>query len=132
MGRRREAADSGRIAQVRRRVDEWRRARKKRTRMPEGLWRSAARLAEVYGVHQVSRALRVNYGALKQRVEAGKSRAGNGSGLTFVELGAGPLAPCDCVVEFEDGDGAKMTLRVRGATDFDLAGLAAEFWRQRA
>ena len=55
------------IEAVRERIEEWRRTRAKRTRMPEDLWQAAVALAGDHGTWRISRALRVRYEGLKSR-----------------------------------------------------------------
>ena len=66
--------------------------------MPEELWAEAVELASEVGVYAAARGVRVDYGALKNRLGERGGRAGkNGAGVektTFVDLGtAGSLAP---------------------------------------
>ena len=63
-------ADPARLEAVRRRFEVWRRTRRGRERIPVGLWASAVKLAEVYGVCRTAQALHLNYTALKDRIEA--------------------------------------------------------------
>ena len=58
-----------RLEGIRRRFERWRRAHRARSRLPEGLWAAAVQAALAFGIHRVSRALRLDYYALKQRVE---------------------------------------------------------------
>ena len=58
-----------RLEGLRRRFEDWRRTRKVRSRIPEPLWASAVKLAGRYGIHRTAKALRVDYYALKKRVE---------------------------------------------------------------
>ncbi|MDD4273320.1 MAG: hypothetical protein PHG14_06280 [Desulfobacter postgatei] len=38
----------------------------------------------------------------------------------------------ECVVEMEDGNGAKMRMCFKGKTDFDLLELGKSFWMRRS
>lgn len=58
-----------RLEGVRGRFERWRRAHRIRSRLPNGLWAAAVQAALAYGIHRVSRALRLDYYALKKRVE---------------------------------------------------------------
>jgi hypothetical protein len=58
-----------RLETVRQRFERWRRTREVRSRIPEPLWASAVKVAGTYGIHRTARALRVDYYALKKRVE---------------------------------------------------------------
>ena len=117
---------------VRRRIEHWRKTRKKRSRMPEDLWAAAAGLARVYGVYPMAQALSVNYQSLKKRM--GESARAGGTG--FVELDprqvVTSLDAAATVVELVDGDGAKLTIRFPGSGDVDILGLLSDFWRRGA
>jgi len=128
----------GRLVRLRRRFENWRRTRKAGGRIPDPLWDSAVKLAGVYGLHRTAKALRVNYYALKERVE-GEAASGvrdvpEGDGATFLELAATGLAcsipagSCDCTLELEDADGAKMRVRLSGVATPDLVALSRSFW----
>lgn len=49
--------------------EDWRRNRPNRGVIPDHLWESAVKLCKAYSIHQVVKALRLNYKALKKRVE---------------------------------------------------------------
>ena len=68
MGAEQARVDVG-IEEMRQRVREWRARRLKLEPMPGELWDSAVALAGEHGVYRVARTLRVDYGALKQRLE---------------------------------------------------------------
>ena len=69
MRSRSRGAERARFEAVRRRFELWRGTRQGRARIPEGLWTSAAKLAAVYGLCRTARMLRLDYNALKRRVE---------------------------------------------------------------
>ena len=56
------------VAAVYLEIEEWRTKRTKRTAIPIGIWSSAVELANRYNVYRISRALRLNYEALKRRL----------------------------------------------------------------
>ena len=126
-----------RLVSLRRRFEKWRRTRKVRSRIPEPLWTAAVKLADKYGLHRTAKALRVNYYALKKRVEGGID-AGNASredATTFLELAAVRPMPliradcCECTLELEDIDGAKMRVRLSGVATPDLVALSRSFYQ---
>lgn len=52
---------------VRRRLEHWRRTRAHpRSPIPDAIWAGAIALVRQHGLYQTARALRVDYGALKQ------------------------------------------------------------------
>ena len=83
MGTRKTRDLPARLEGLRQRFERWRRTRKARSRIPEALWAAAVKMAGTFGLHRTARALRLDYYALKKRVErqpchclqsAGKSR----------------------------------------------------------
>ncbi len=126
-----------RLRGVRGRFERWRHSREGRARIPDSLWASAVKVANVYGVSRTARALGVNYYALKDRVEqesaaeadAPEETNEDGPAATFIELA--PLAPtgsCQCTLELENADGAKMRVHFQGQQAPDLALLSQSFW----
>jgi hypothetical protein len=96
------------------------------------------KLAEAHGVSRTASALRLDYHALKNRV-AGKNCDSSSVTPTFIELTPSPLTPSpltpspltpstECVVEFEDGSGARMRVHLRGGHVPDLVALGRSFW----
>lgn len=118
------------VISVRRRLDEWRRTRRKRGPVPANLWKEAARLAELHGINPVARALRLDYYALKSRLESGRP-SGGGAKAAFVEVAVAPPVPSPgCIVEVERPDGARMRLQLSRAED--LVAVTGSFWRWQA
>jgi len=122
----------GRLEQVRRRFEHWRRSRQRGTRIPESLWASAVNLAGTYGIHRTAKALRVDDYGLKKRVEQKRAFSRgppeDGSVPAFVELalptetGSG-----QCLLELEDAAGSKMRVELRGFEAPDLVALTRSF-----
>jgi hypothetical protein len=90
---------------VRRRFDRWRKAHRPRSRIPDTLWDVAVRTAGTDGIHPTTRALRLDYYSLKERLEqhaaAEAESAERSTAGAFLEL-AGPssVGPCECTVEW--------------------------------
>jgi hypothetical protein len=127
-----------------RRIKAWRQTRPGTRPMPEELWKEASGFARKLGICRVSRALRVNYGGLKRRLRASDSprvvsrtsvRAASVSHPDFIELsGAPPFAALseasgtsDAVVEVVAADGARLTIRMKGATNSNVAAWVSAF-----
>jgi hypothetical protein len=113
----------------RRRFERWRSEREGRARIPEALWSLASELGVEFGVHRTARVLRLNYDALKARVMVAQAGiASRESAPTFVEVfaGAAPGAR-PCVVELEDGHGARMRLHLEDADATLLGALTSAF-----
>ena len=119
------------IEQVRRRLQEWRRSRRHGARIPEGLWRSAVKLAKKYRPSRVAHTLGLDYDGLKQRLNTlnqhDTSEPETQPG--FIELL--PFAPsshCECTMEIEDRRGAKMKLELKGVSAGDVAAVSRALW----
>ena len=116
---------------ARRRFDRWRRTRTARSRIPDTLWTAAVQVAGQYGLHRTTQALRLDYYALKKRVEdaASDCEPDREAAATFLELPA-PVSggASECIIELEDAGGAKMRVHVKGAAVPDVTALARSFW----
>jgi hypothetical protein len=128
------------VERVRRQLEQWRRRRDRGRRIPEPLWKAVVKLARGHGVSKTALALRLDYYAIKKRLEAAEptspaimSRApGAGvSGGRFVELPlrAMPTPPA-CVLEVEDGRGARLRLELQGLGAGELAGVVRSVWSE--
>ena len=120
---------------VRNQFETWRKRRPCRGRIPEALWQAAVGLCKEHSIFEVSRALRLNYNGLKNRVPKARGvglAVGQRPDLGFVRLDLGaPIAPSECLVEMEAPNGAKMRMSFGGAArDFDPVDLGRAFWRQ--
>ena len=119
------------LAKARVVFDRWRKGRKTRTRVPDELWDTAVPLARKYSLYRVSRVLGVNYDSLKRRVaRAANDKPEAPNVPTFVEVSR-PQVSEECVIEFEERRGAKMTIRLSGSGNIDVVGLASAFLRRR-
>ena len=130
----------GGLEGVRRRFERWRRTHRPRSRIPDTLWAAAVRAASTCGVHRASKALRLGYYSLKDRVEqqstAAPDRVEGAAAATFVELdppagqgfAAMPVGRCECTLELEDASGAKMRVHLKTFQPPDLAILSRSFW----
>ena len=117
---------------IRKRFETFRKKRRAGRRIPPPLWGAAVELCQDHSVSKVSRALRVDYYGLKERVHKTKD-VGLGSDIGFVKLDLGaPLAsPSEWRVEMEAPNGAKMTLSLKVAPrDLDPLELSRVFWSQ--
>lgn len=116
------------------RLAQWRRTRELGTRIPESLWKLALELAARHGVSRTAIALRVDYYALKKRLDGQTPprRVGSGAAPAFVELTPPSLTTAGgCVIEFENVSGAKMRIELRGIQVPDLTALGRSFWESR-
>jgi hypothetical protein len=117
MRSRKTEAIPARLEAGRRRFEQWRRTRQGRARIPEQLWRSAVKLAGVYGLCRTARALRLDYNALKRRVNSVEPQEASEpeTARAFVEL-VPPSRACnpECIVELDHPGGATMRIRLTG------------------
>ena len=124
------------MEEARRRLEAWRKSRRRGKRIPAPLWALAAALARTHGVSPVSQRLGLDYNGLKRRAEAlrtpRRSRLKPPPGFVELpligQLGHGP----NCAVELARSEGAKMTIRWECKEGLDLVGLAEAFWRSGA
>ncbi len=122
------------LEQVRQRFEAWRQQRKKRTRIPQNLWQAAVALSEQHSLCHLSKALRVNYTALKKQVvKFNKPEQGVSDTpcTTFFELPA-PTSLLESNIEMIKRDGSVMRMHVNGATCSDLVQLSKAFWASRS
>jgi hypothetical protein len=107
--------------------ENWRRERKGAERIPENLWAVAVELAKQHGVWSTARALHLDHGRLKRRVGKGEGPENSGA---FVELISPGAMRCTCIVEMEDGRGARMRVELQGGAT-DVTALSRTFWSER-
>ena len=134
MGTRHTGNLPARLEGVRRRFERWRATRKGRTRIPDALWASAALVADRFGISRTAQVLRVNPSRLKKRLA--QKLAANVPELEgeprFIELGPfSPNGSCECLLELEAGNGAKMRIEVKGIAAPDLAALSRGLWNRQ-
>ena len=120
------------LSDVRRQIERWRSSRKRGTRIPEALWRAAAEAGQEHGVSKTAQALRLDYYALKKRVESvppERPAVAPPSEVKFLEIPLGvPSARPECILEFEDGQGARLRVELQGAALAELESVARSLW----
>ena len=94
------------------------------------------RLARHYGLSRVAQVLRVNYTGLKRHLVASSTPQGpriDAIAAEFVEV---PIAACpggpQWVIELDDHDGSKLTLRLAQTDSASALALAQGLWRHRS
>lgn len=125
---------SRRLSRVQQHVEQWRRnGGGQGRRMPEELWREAVAVAREEGLYATSRALRVDYSRLKERLSTTvTASAVDGQAAGFMELDLGQLrGGGTVVVELSDRDGSRMRVEVAAAV-VDVTGLVRTFWSRRS
>ena len=127
-----------RLERLRGRFERWRRTRKVRGRIPEALWTAAVKLAADCGTHRTARALRVDYYALKKRIEGtpavtASKRLEEVGRATFIEVPPPVWAGSgECTLELEDAGGARLRVHLKGFGAPDLAALSRSFWQSES
>jgi hypothetical protein len=129
MDSKRIPAGVGELAEAKRGFDQWRRNRRRQRRIPDRLWRMAAKAASVHGVHATACRLRLNSARLKKwlpapvQVPAFQERPG------FVELPwLGAAALPECTLEAEDGAGRKLRIQLKGEATAHAIALGKMLW----
>jgi hypothetical protein len=141
-------------------IERWRKTRRNGLPMPGELWGKAVCLARKYGVARIASQLRLHYGDLKQRLDAGEQESNAAAEGGFIELDAaqllsrpGPpvtavevagwtprplpppaaagMEPVVSEVEICRVDGARLTIRLAACAVLDVPGLAAAFLGRR-
>jgi hypothetical protein len=116
-----------RLLRLKQRFVTWRKARKHGERIPQPLWKSAAKLAADYGVSQTATVLKLDYYSLKKRTN--RQTGDTVSNSPFIELRSAPITHAgECVIEFEDGIGASMRVHLKGTEVPDVLALGRNFW----
>ena len=118
------------IEAVHQRFERWRSTREHLSPIPEVLWAAAVGAAREHGLNRTARALRLNYYALKERVESAEAQACVPQAQArFVELIAPRVASAgECIVELENARGAKMRIQLKGTDIPELASLTSALW----
>ena len=136
------------MRRIYRRFERWRSAHTGRLPIPERLWTAAVELARQQGVFHTAKVLRLEYGKLKQLVEAASPvakgraakavspkaraaaprRARSTAPPAFVELIAPrPGSSPECRVELE-GPRGRMRIEFKGIATAELVALSRALW----
>ncbi len=121
------------IEQARQRFEHWRETRSTSSSaspIPEALWVLAVKVAAAHGINKTARALRLNFNALKQRVNVADGLVRrHPQSPTFVELPPSPGFSL-CTIELENAQGAKLKIHLPGLETADLLALSRSWWRE--
>jgi hypothetical protein len=129
--RRRQSAEVPRALELtRREIEQWRRRQSGRKRLPQELWTKAATLAREYGVNRTARILGLKYASLRKHLAARLEQDPPPRAKPDVieVLPGGVLSPSpECTIEWEEGDGVKMRMHLKGIGVPDLVSFARAF-----
>jgi hypothetical protein len=117
------------LKEVQQQFENWRRRHKNhRALIPAALWETAASLSGQYSIHEISKRLRLNHTALRDRVAAYRQ----GEGIkpkepAFIELDmiSSRAAAGEYIIEIEKAD-ARMKIILKGNYP-DIAGISKAF-----
>ena len=113
------------LSRLGQRFATWRRKRVAGQRIPKSR-KSAVQVATQHGVSRTAALLKLDYYALKKRVEHASS---SDPSSTFIELPPVSLAMMsDCVIEWENAAGARMRVQMKGQIAPDVLALSRSFW----
>lgn len=113
---------------------DWRKIKSGRERIPNSLWNAASDLFHTWGlgINKIANSLRLNYTALKTKINETpsvdvKTIDDTESTLTFIEVEPPPHFSSDCVIEMEKQSGVKMRMCFRGRADPAVISLGRYF-----
>lgn len=122
------------LEEVRCRFETWRSRKKTGSRIPNAFWKAAVEQCQAHTILEVSRALRINYNDLKDRVHESKKVAlpSTDGCVEFVKLDfEGQSRPPECIIEMEAANGAKLRMHFLGQQKgIDPVDLTRAFLRQ--
>ena len=118
------------LALGRSRFEAWRGERKLGARIPRSLWDLAVRLAKLHGVSRTATALGLDYYGLQRRIGTVAAPVPS-SNPAFVEVQAPIVAGKECRLEFDNGAGATLRVRLVGYDAADVEALSRSFWNAR-
>ena len=127
--------DSPQFHKLARRLKRWRASRRPGQRIPEALWRRAARLAGVHGVSAISSALSLSYYDLQHRLGAATAttvqQGADAVGPHFIELAPPERSGAGSILEVLKPCGQRLILRLPYFTSEEVAALLQTFLRHQ-
>ncbi len=107
----------------------WRTERNHKGRIPDELWEAAVALSRHYSVHLISKTLRVNHSALRDRITIHTQKENTLTKPSFLELPSPSSSSIsECHVEMENRNGERIRMHFTGEIDLDLLALSRDFW----
>ena len=116
------------LLELSQRLEQWRIEQQPRSRLPESIWAAAVELAKRHGLHRTTKALRLDYTGLKNRMPAVAQSTGPVVPAFLELLSPAAAGPSEYVVEWESARG-RMRVAMKGATP-DWASLLRA-WREK-
>jgi len=117
------------LREVQRRFEQWRKRRRRGEAISGELWAAAVRLTKEHSIVGVSKALGLNYTKLKERTgRAATKEEQQGPRLVEVDFCGSGFPLGQCVLEYEDSRGGRLTVSLHGKTDVDVEGIIRVLW----
>lgn len=93
--------------------EDWRRRRKnRRSQIPSALWEAATSLSGQYSVYEISKRLRLNHAALRDRI-AGEEIKPQMPAFVELDMISSHSIAGECIIELEKAD-ARMKIIIKG------------------
>jgi len=102
------------LVEVQQFFEDWRGKKKRRERIPATLWEAAVSLSPHLSAHRISKLLRLNHTAVRDRIRA-HNEGICGKTPAFIELDTiTPPSVGECTIELERPGGAKIKICFKG------------------
>jgi hypothetical protein len=125
-----------------RRLRRWRSSHARRVRFPDALWTAAGKLAREHGINRTAKALRLEYGKLKEQAKArGATKkvvrkappaiprhARSTVPPTFMELLTPRVGSVNSAVVELEGPRGRMKIEFKGVAPVELVALSRTLW----
>jgi hypothetical protein len=120
---------TGELAEAKQGFERWRRNRRRQRRIPDRLWRMAAKAAAIHGVRSTARRLGLNSTRLRQRMEEFDQDGSSRDTPRFLELPwPGASVVSECFLEMEGQDGRKLRIQLKGEATAQALALGRMLW----
>ena len=131
MNQKQQATERQSLEEVQKQFENWRSQRGRGGRIPQRLWRAAARLSDRHSAGKIATALALDHGRLKQRISSLDAESAHpaGVGIEFLSVGALARVAAD-VLELEDRTGRRLKVHLVGAESGRLIEVAKALWEQ--
>lgn len=124
-----------RIGEIREELKDYRKSKKKRSRIPERLWEAAIDLYPEHSIYQIAKTLRLDYASVKKRILQRQKKKAPPVTPAFIQVdipGPPKLPEADkneWLIEMENADGAKMKISVKSSQMLNITAMCQNFMR---
>ncbi len=118
------------------RFTQWRATRKKIERIPQALWQAAASLYPRYSVHQIAKALRLDFVDIRNLIHPERKKKGrppkhNEAPQSFLPLSLEPAGGrADCHIRMHDGRHLQVEIHLKDSAVGPLVELLQAVWNR--